>query len=170
MEARRSLRGTLNLFLPRLRGRDARQLTAGGLGAESLRAEGLGSESLGASRYRSNRCRRSSRGNLRYRGATARGAEAQRHIRAHRMSGRLRGSSRSCRSCSRCGLSNSGNGTFYLVRARSVRARKNLSRLINPLHRSLSSSLLNVDNIALKHRVLHVSRLRRHRNRNRSRD
>ena len=154
-----NLRGTLSFFL-RVRGRDARQLTAGGLGAE-----GLGSESLGASRYRSNRCRRSSRGNLRYRGATARGAEAQRHIRAHRMSGRLRGSSRSCSRCSRCGLSNSGNGTFYLVRTRSVRARKNLSRLINPLHRSLSSSLLNVDNIALRHRVLHDRRRSRNLNR-----
>ena len=74
------------------------------------------------------------------------------------MSGRLRGSSR-------CGLSNSGNGTFYLVRARSVRARKNLSRLINPLHRSLSSSLLNVDNIALRHRVLHDRRRSRSLNR-----
>ena len=147
-----NLRGALSLFL-RVRGRDARQLTAGGLGAERL-----GSESLGASRYRSNRCRRSNRGNLRYRGATARGAEAQRHIRAHRMSGRLRGSSR-------CGLSNSGNGTFYLVRARSVRARKNLGRLINPIHRSLSSSLLNVDNIALRHRVLHDRRRSRSLNR-----
>ena len=74
------------------------------------------------------------------------------------MSGRPRGSSR-------CGLSNSGNGTFYLVRARSVRARKNLSRLINPLHRSLSSSLLNVDNIALRHRVLHDRRRSRSLNR-----
>ena len=156
-----NLRGTRSLFL-RVRGRNARQLTAGSLGTERLRAEGLGSESLGASRYRSNRCRRSSRGNLRYRGATARGAEAQRHIRAHRMSGRLRGSSRSC---NRCGLNNSGNGTFYLVRARSVRARKNLSRLINPLHRSLSSSLLNVDNIALRHRVLHDRRRSRNLNR-----
>ena len=144
-----NLRGTRSLFL-RVSVRDARQLTAESLGCRRL-----------DTRYRS---RRSSGGSLRYRGATARGAEAQRHIRAHRMSGRLRGSS------SRCGLSNSGNGTFYLVRARSVRARKNLSRFINPLHRSLSSSLLNVDNIALRHRVLHVSRLRRHRSRNRSRN
>ena len=148
-----NLRGTLSLFL-RVRGRDARQLAAGGLGAERLRAESLGGRRLDT-RYRS---RRSSGGSLRYRGAAARGAEAQRHIRAHRMSGRLRGSSR-------CGLSNSGNGTFYLVRTRSVRARKNLSRLINPLHRSLSSSLLNVDNIALRHRVLHDRRRSRSLNR-----
>ena len=139
-----NLRGTRSLFL-RVSVRDARQLTAESLGCRRL-----------DTRYRS---RRSSGGSLRYRGATARGAEAQRHIRAHRMSGRLRGSS------SRCGLSNSGNGTFYLVRARSVRARKNLSRFINPLHRSLSSSLLNVDNIALRHRVLHDRRRSRSLNR-----
>ena len=71
------------------------------------------------------------------------------------MSGRLRGSSRSC---SRCGLRRGGNRLFYLVR--SIRVRDGLGRLSrrNALHRSRRSGLLNVDNIALRHRILHDRR------------
>ena len=133
-----NLRGALSLFL-RVRGRHARQLTAGSLRAKILRGRSLGG---GCS--------------LRYRGAAARGAKAQRHIRAHRMSGRLCGS---CGSYSRCGLGRNRNSAFCPIR--NLRTRKNLGRLLNTLGKALRSRLLNVDDIAFRHLVFHGRRLRR---------
>ena len=154
-----NLRGTLNLFL-RVRGRNTLQLTAGSLGAESLGCRRLDT------RYRS---RRSGGGSLRYRGVAARGAEAQRHIRARRMSGRLCRGYGGYGSRNRCGLRRSGNGAFYLVRSRNIRARSSLSRGISRLGGSLRRRL-SVGRLGIRVLIVHVSRLRRHRSRNRSRN
>ena len=135
-----NLRGALGLFL-RVRGRSARQLTAGSLGAESLRGGSLGGG-----------C------GLRYRGVAARGTEAQRHIRARRRSGRPCGS---CGSRNRCGLGHSGNDMFHLVRSGNIRAKSSLSRGISRLGGDLRRRLLNVDDIAFRHLVFHGRRLRR---------
>ena len=83
------------------------------------------------------------------------------------MSGRLRGSSRSC---SRCGLRRSGNGTFHLVRSRNIRTSCSLSRGISRLGRDLRRRSLNVGRLGIRVLIVYVSRLRRHRSRNRSRD
>ena len=78
-------------------------------------------------------------------------------------------------SCSRCGLSNSGNGTFYPVRSRNIRTSCSLSRGISRRGGNLRRRLLNVDNLnvgslGFRLLILHVSRLRRRRSRNRSRN
>ena len=149
-----NLRGTRSLFL-RVSVRDARQLTAESLGCRRL-----------DTRYRSHR---SGGGSLRYRGVAARGAEAQRHIRARRMSGRLCRGYGGYGSRNRCGLRRSGNGAFYLVRSRNIRARSSLSRGISRLGGSLRRRL-SVGRLGIRVLIVHVSRLRRHRSRNRSRN